>query len=153
MKMNCHAIRTKRLETGDSSPQSLFEDVVSHAVDEDARGYQTLFAAVIKNLIVTNWTPAVTTLPLPSEQARRAGYLIEFAVGKMLRNVDKKRALMALAAGLRAATQGTPYTTLYPNPAKYEYSMERNTDELARDWGLLDGAARSNILKMLKEVL
>jgi len=52
-----------------------------------------------------------------------------------------------------APQRKAPYTTLYPNPAKYEYSMERNTDELARDWGLLDGAARSNILKMLKEVL
>ena len=149
MQMNSHAVRTKRLETGDLSPQSLFVDVVSHAVDEGARGYQTLFAAVIKNLIVTDWTPSVTTLPLSSEQARRAGYLIEFAVGKMLHNMDKKRALMALAAGFRTATQGMPYTTLYPNPAGYEYSMERNTDELARDWGLLDGATRSNILKMM----
>jgi hypothetical protein len=35
-------------------------------------------------------------------------------------------------------------------PEKVDPSLLRpNTDELAREWGLLDGLCRSNILKMI----
>lgn len=145
-------VRSERLLAPGSTAQSLFEDVVSHAVNEDSRAYQTMIAAIIRNMLVTDWMPSLAFLDgLSFREKRRAGYLIEFAVRKIANDRERKRALFGLIAKLRAVAENTPHTTLYPNPAGYEYTMERNTDELAREWGLLDGATRSNILKMLKD--
>ncbi len=148
--MNMHAVRTDYLRSPDTTSQSLFEDVASHLVAEDSRGYQTLAAAVIRNMLTTDWVPDIANLISPQVQ-RRAGYLIEFAARKMVPDRGKKRILFALADTLRAATVNTPHTTLYPNSEHDAYSIENNTDQLAREWGLLDGAARSNILKMIAE--
>jgi hypothetical protein len=136
------------------SLQSLFEKVSSHNAAEDSRGYQTLFAKLIESMLFTSWTPDISVPAIGTPQSqRRAGYLIEFAARKIVNSREKKRVLFELADALRAAVDKAPHTTLYPNPAQNQYSMERNTDQLAREWGLLDGATRSNILKMIKAVV
>ncbi len=148
--MNSHSVQSEYLRAPEISPQLLFEDVASHAVAEDARGYQALAAEIIRNMLTTDWVPDIANLTSPATM-RRAGYLIEFAARKILHDRRKKQTLFALADRLRTATANTPQTVLFPNPERYEYSVERNSDQLARDWGILDNVARSDILKMLRD--
>ena len=146
-----HMVETNYLTDPGVTPQNIFALFLSHQAAEDYRGYLALMAYTLNDLITSDWQPSLEFLEsLSYEEKRRAGYLMEFAWRKMIQNTDKKAWLMETALLIKKKVEGSPSTTLFP-PSEFFTPAHsgRLRDELAADWGLLDGVTRSDILKML----
>ena len=146
-----HIVETKYTSGPNVSRDEIFQVLVKHEAQEDARGYLALMAHALNNLMTTDWRPADDFLEaLSLEEKKRAGYLFEFAWTKMLENSEKKQWVRKTAACLKDQVVGTPMARLFP---KFESSFSkvdgRHNDTLAMEWGFEDGVLRENILKVL----
>jgi len=141
--LNCLGFNSAYVPVDMDINEETFCWVCTNAAYQEPRECIAMYAMFI-NAIINEWIPDDTIRSLPGAAAKRAGYLIETALGKFTGDDAAYNKLLEHITHFLAAP-------CHEEMRIMPQSLISLKDELAQKWGFVDGAVRSDFFKGIWE--